>query len=193
MTNDPFAAGRASVTGYLMPEPIRNTHVHRSALSLIAVAIWALPAYADVRATFTESAPKDRFEITNDGTCALQGVSVTLDLSTSAAGLIFDVTSSGAGVEVFQPFQLITGGALVANPPQLRDGMNEVTLDIPNFPAGASIVFTIDVDDTRVQSDLGQIRVSGSEIEGAYLRVNDQQDSFSNRGRARVATSACNA
>ena len=50
------------------------------------------PAAADLEVTFRDGAPKDRFSITNSGTCDLSAMSVLIDLSSSPAGLIFDVT-----------------------------------------------------------------------------------------------------
>ena len=44
----------------------------------------------------------------------------------------------------------------------------------------------IDVDDTLPASALGQIRVAGSEIEGATLEVNGQSASITSQGTARV-------
>ena len=76
---------------------------HAAYLAL-ALAVGS-PVGADITVRFDEGAPKDRFSITNQGACPLGEVAVTLDLGASAAGLIFDVTSLGAGVSVFQPLK----------------------------------------------------------------------------------------
>jgi len=80
-------------------------------LTLLSAAVMcvAIPALADVTVRFEESAPKDRFTITNDGPCPMGEVAVVIDLGASAAGLIFDVTGTGAGVSVFQPMELVRG------------------------------------------------------------------------------------
>lgn len=130
----------------------------------------ASPAFADLDIRFDEGAPKDRFTLTQTGDCALGPSEITIDLSGSAAGLIFDVTGSGAGVEVFQPFALTAGAAQVVAPPEVRDGDSAVTLRISGLAAGQSVAFTIDVDDT-----LGTrgITVSDTEIAGATVRLDD--------------------
>ena len=131
-----------------------------------AVLIAPSLASADLRVSFIEGAPKDRFEILNTGACAVAASSVLLDLSTSAAGLIFDVTDKGAGVEVFQPLEIVAGADALVTTPEVRDGQNQIQFDIASLDPGQAIGFTIDVDDT-----LGSraITVSRSEIEGARV------------------------
>ncbi len=160
-----------------------------TAITLTATSV----AMAHIQVAFIESAPKDRFVLINTGACALTDQSITLDLSTSKAGLIFDITSEGAGVDVFQPFELVRGADLVPIAPDVTDGMRSVTLSVPNFPAGAEIAFTVDVDDTLTTSDLGQIRISGSEIAGASLAVGTDKTLFDTTGRALLDRTACNA
>lgn len=128
-------------------------------------------ALADIRVEFRESAPTDSFQITNTGTCATGPMTLTLDLETSRGRLIFDTTGSGAGVEVFQPFRLVSGPQtpnILAVP---SDGDRQLTLSFDTLDPGAHIRFTIDVDDTLPQSELGQIRVSGSELEGGEIQI----------------------
>ncbi len=163
-----------------------------STILTIALGLSALPAIANVGVRFIESAPKDRFEITNLATCDLVATDVVVDLGTSAAGLIFDVTRTGAGVEVFQPFELVAGADALVNLPKVADGDRQVVLPIRRLAAGKSIAFTIDVDDTI--SPRG-IMVSGSEIEGAEVRVNaagtQASGRFSRQGEAVVKTPPC--
>lgn len=166
-----------------------------SAVGLIAalvVAALATPSAADLRVTFYEGAPKDRFRFENAGSCTLADAAIRLDLSTSAAGLIFDVTEAGAGVEVFQPFQLVEAADALTARPLVRDGHTEIRMELNALPPGQAIAFTIDVDDTRGQR---AITVSGSEIEGAtvaYLQGGaETMGTFSDGARAVVPLSGC--
>jgi len=156
------------------------------------VLVGATAAHADLRVNFYEGAPKDRFRIENASDCTLAASSITLDLSTSTAGLIFDVTDAGAGVEVFQPFEVVEGANLLRATPSVLDGQSQIRLDVGTLAPGQAIAFTIDVDDT-----LGQraITVSGSEIEGATVLY--QQDggaatgTFSRRAEAGITVAGC--
>lgn len=149
-------------------------------------------AQADVRVAFDEGAPKDRFTFRNTGKCTLSSAKIVLDLSRSKAGLIFDVTSSGAGVEVFQPLDFVAGKKTLKRVPKVRDGDNRLAMDIKALAPGASIAFTIDVDDT-----LGgrEITVSNSEIEGAVVSLTTKGKTvsapFQRNARANLSTGAC--
>ena len=134
----------------------------------IPALLCATPAFADIRVDFDEGAPKDRFTIQNVGACALDEATVTVDLSGSSGKLIFDVTGSGAGIEVFQPFEAVSGAELLTALPSVSDGDTAVSLTLRSLAPGERIAFTIDVDDTT--SSYGII-VSGSEITGAVARV----------------------
>lgn len=136
--------------------------------AVLSTVLGALPAVANVEVTFREGAPKDRFIIANTGICATGPVDITIDLSGSDAGLIFDVTNSGAGVEVFQPFVLVSGKAFVSRAPVVKDGDNKVVLSLSNLLKGQPVAFTVDVDDTAGGRE---ITVSGSEIAGARISV----------------------
>ena len=120
---------------------------------------------------FIESAPRDRFEIRNDSSAGQRIQRLTLDLSPSAGKLIFDTIEGGTGVEVFQPFRVETGEARLRGSPVIQDGSERLTLDFTRFEPGQRFVFSIDVDDQLNASDLGQIRVSGREMEGALLNA----------------------
>lgn len=159
---------------------------------LLAAALIAFSASADIHVRFVEGAPKDRFEIVNQSSCAVVATEVVIDLGSSAAGLVFDVTGNGAGVEVFQPFEFESGADALVRRPVVSDGDRQVVLSIRRLSPAARISFTIDVDDT-----LGPrgITVSGSEIEGATVRVESGQRKaigrFSSEGRAAVTMPAC--
>lgn len=160
------------------------------ALSLSATSVFA---QAQLSVEFRESAPKDRFIITNSGGCDVSA-NVSIDLANSAGKLIFDTTSQGAGVEVFQPFEIVAGADNLKNQPNIIDGDKSVELMIQSLGINDSVAFTIDVDDTLAQSDLGQIRVSGSEIKGATVLVAKngvQSGTFGSNGLAQVILGAC--
>ncbi|MBO9396027.1 aggregation factor core [Shimia sp. R9_2] len=151
-------------------------------------------AFADtsITARFIEGAPKDRFEISNTSACALVDATVTIDLSGSPAGLIFDVSSSGAGVEVFQPFELQRNAEALKRQPHVRDGQSQVHLDIETLPAGETLAFTIDVDDTGGRRE---IIVSNTEIEGSRLIIDHRgqhsEVAFSQRSMASLPYDTC--
>lgn len=161
--------------------------------SLIPLALLtATAAHADLTVSFREGAPKDRFTLTNVSDCVLPHGRVTLDLGTAPAGLIFDVTAAGAGVEVFQPFDVVAGAAALNSLPRVADGDSAVTLDMKGLAAGQSIAFTIDVDDTGGGRE---ITVNGSEISGATINVTldgvTTTGAFDSSAKARAATPTC--
>ncbi len=128
---------------------------------------FAQPALADITVRFVESAPKDRFVISSD-TCPLQDVGMVIDLTGSAGGLIFDVTANGAGVEVFQPVE-VQNGAVTAQP--VVDGDQQLSFTINGLSAGNDVIISADLDDVLADSSLGQIRVAGSELDGAFVQM----------------------
>jgi len=161
-------------------------------LPAVAAMMIALPATADVLVEFDEGAPKDRFTVTGLGECMTGPADVTIDLSGSAAGLIFDVTGEGAGVQVFQPFEASSSGDALLGATEVRDGDTEITLRLRDIASGTSVSFTIDVDDTTGGRE---ITVSGSEIIGASVRVLNEQGEFEARfsedGTALVTVDGC--
>ena len=168
----------------------------RSASLVFAAALLAgtLPAAAQVRVTFVESAPKDRFVLVNEGACALDGLTAEIDLSTAAGGLIFDVTAEGAGVEVFQPLEMEDGD--VSPMAEVRDGDSVLRLSLGPMAPGARASVTIDVDDTQRSGPLGRIRVAGAEIEGGRVVLTSDaglsvEAAFDAKAQAAVPVSAC--
>ncbi|MEM6304506.1 MAG: aggregation factor core [Pseudomonadota bacterium] len=161
-------------------------------LPLAALVLSAPIAHADITARFIEGAPKDRFELVNDSACALPPGVLTIDIGTAPAGLIFDVTASGAGVEVFQPFELVAGGDSLSALPRVADGDQAIALPIAGLAPGARIAFTIDVDDTGGGRE---ITVSGSEMAGASVRATldgaTYSAAFNETARARLDLPAC--
>ncbi len=145
-----------------------NTLKTLRALSLIAPLGIAGMAQADIAIRFDEGAPKDRFTLTNTGACAITDTALTLDLGSAQGKLIFDVTAQGAGVQVFQPFELTAGSSALTTTPQVTDGQSTLRLEIGTLPAQTAIAFTIDVDDTLGQRE---ITVAGAEIAGATVTL----------------------
>lgn len=143
---------------------------HLSAL-IVALAI-STPALADLQVRFDEGAPKDRFTISNLGDCDVGATVVSIDLSGSPYGLIFDTTGSGAGVQVFQPFELTAGKDKLASIPEVKDGQNEITLDLLGLKPQETVSFTIDVDDTVNNRE---ITVADAEIVGASVVAKNDQ------------------
>jgi len=136
------------------------------ALSVPSIMVTALPSFADLQVQFIEGAPKDRFVVTNVGDCDLGAGQFEIDFSASNGGLIFDVTGSGAGVEVFQPFEITSGAQLLAAEPSITDGDKRARLDILGLGVNETIAFTIDVDDTN---NTREITVANGEIAGTKV------------------------
>ncbi|MBT0958713.1 aggregation factor core [Alphaproteobacteria bacterium KMM 3653] len=148
------------------------------ALPLGILGIFALssPTFADLRVEFIEGAPKDRFVMTNLGDCALGKGQFEIDFTGSSAGLVFDVTSEGAGVEVFQPFEVTAGAENLTEQPKITDGDQRAVLDISGLGADETIAFTIDVDDTI---GTRAITVADSEINGTTVSLTAEGRRFS--------------
>lgn len=166
--------------------------MNKLTLTAAAIALFASQAQADLKAAFIEGAPKDRFVFENAGNCEISGGAILLDLSSSPAGLIFDTTASGAGVEVFQPFELVVGGDALSGTPTVVDGDTAIRLPISTLSPGASIAFTIDVDDT---TSTRAITVNGSEIAGAQVILKQggsaSTATFSKNALATIDTHDC--
>jgi len=122
-----------------------------------------------IEVLFDEGAPRDRMSISNGSTAAIDITKVTFDLSTSFGRIIFDTLDGGAGVEVFQDFRVESGSAELTKDPTANDGADSLVLEFDRFATGDDFTFSIDVDDQLVDSALGQIQVTGAEIEGASV------------------------
>ena len=134
----------------------------------IASLLMSSPVHADVKVQFIEGAPKDRFVITNLGECDWGARKLKIDFSASNGGLIFDVTGSGAGVEVFQPLEITAGAGRLIEDPKISDGDQIVSLDLSGLGLDETIEFTTDVDDTN---GTREITVSNGEINGTTVSV----------------------
>jgi hypothetical protein len=165
--------------------------MYRLALPFCLISA-GIPAEADLVVRFTEGAPKDRFDFVNAGACPLQQAKITVDLTASRGGLIFDVTETGAGFSVFQPFDVVEGAHALGSLPQVADGDTGLVLEVEALDAGGTIAFTIDVDDTIGSA---ATLVSEAEISGAgiVIEARDQRISgyFGTDASARVALPPC--
>jgi len=153
-------------------------------------------AYANVEVDFIEGAPKDRFVLTNLCQSGLQDVVVNIDLSESKGQLIFDTTATGAGVEVFQPFEVIKGEVSLHAATHVKDGDKQLSILINQLDVQQSISFSIDVDDTLTISEWGNIRVSGAEITNASVSIKPPNQEpvnarFNDQGKALLTLSSC--
>lgn len=160
---------------------------------ILITALAATPALANLEIRFIEGAPKDTFEFTNNGNCDLGPSEITVDMSETAAGLYFDTTANGAGVEVFQPFELVAGET--AGAVRVEDGDTALTLMIEGLASGSTVAFTIDVDDTDQHGQRGQTQVSRSEISGTSVIVAQGNAKsvgvIDNAGRGVVRVAGC--
>jgi len=163
---------------------------------LITITTFWQTAQANIQVAFKESAPKDQFSFTNVGKCVLDDLIVTIDLSNSAGKLIFDTVPTGSGVEVFQPFEIVNGNLNLVSSASSLDGNDELIIEITNLAPNKTASFTIDLDDTMKVSQLGNIRVAGSEISNAEIsvKVGDQEissASFGANSKAAVSLPSC--
>ena len=106
----------------------------------VCLGLFTVAAHAALEVRFTESAPRDRFTVQNVGTCASGPFELTIDLSKSAAGLIFDTTAQGAGVEVYQPFNASSGQVTLTSGSVVSDGDESLSVKVSGLAPGAKAV-----------------------------------------------------
>lgn len=135
---------------------------------IAGLALAADSARADLSVRFEEGAPKDRFVMENLGTCPLGAASITVDLTASRGGLFFDVTGAGAGVSVFQPLEIESGGELAGEVRPVADGDTSLTLVLHDLPPGGRVIVTTDLDDSIGR---GSTIVADAEVAGAAVAV----------------------
>lgn len=177
---------------------LRGFAVNKGIVTAIGIALTTvtLVTQANMEVRFVESAPKDWFSFTNRSDCDLADITVTVDLSDSVGQLIFDTTGNGAGVEVFQPFEVREGSIKLDPGSDVVDGDRMLVVIIDTLAAGGTASFTIDVDDTLPSSELGQIRVARSEINKARVtvKIEDRQPAealFDESSQATVMIAQC--
>lgn len=168
------------------------------ALALVPDAVRACGPNVEI--SFTESAPKDIFDIRNKSDESWTLVSLAFDLTSSHGGLIFDTDVGGPGENVAQPFERAGGNAQLVTTPTVSDGDAAMLMLFSGFAPGQSFVFTIDLDDRLTQSDMGQTMISGSEISGArakgLMRHPDGREltaegTFDRNSEARLSAGPC--
>jgi len=172
------------------------THPLQYALLATSIYSFSAAAMANVSISFNESAPKDWFEFTNQSQCDIKTIKAVIDLDNSAGKLIFDTTEQGDGVEVFQPFEIREGNISLTSSKSVSDGDKSLAITIKNLAPGQSASFTIDVDDTLTNSELGMIRVTDAEISGGEvsLETSDGQvtkGKFDGTGRLQLPAPIC--
>ena len=104
----------------------------------------------------------------------------------------FDVTGQGAGVEVFQPLEIVEGRSMLREIPNVKDGDQLIKLSLASLGANERLVFTIDVDDTI---GAREITVSNAEYAGGTLSISvegeTQQAAFAARPKLSVPVGEC--
>ncbi|RBW47683.1 aggregation factor core [Psychromonas sp. B3M02] len=165
-------------------------------LPALFLCLTSMSSYANIEIQFRDGAPKDKFTISNNSQCTLQNLMINIDLTKSAGRLIFDTSASGQGVEVFQPFEVTAGNITLHTSDKVNDGDKQLALLIKTMNAQEIVSFTIDVDDTLSNSELGNIRVTSSEIAqgnvSASIRGNKAiQAAFDNSGKAILLMEGC--
>lgn len=157
---------------------------------ILPALFFATTAQADLNVRFLEGAPVDRFVLTNVGACEIAGGTFRLLLEGSSAGLIFDVTEAGAGVEVFQPLTVTHGLARVIAVSDVTDGSTKLEIQLSGLSRAEEVIVTADLDDTRGNS-LGQIRVAGAEIAGAEVSWQGMKAAFGADATATIPGPPC--
>ncbi|MFY0610882.1 MAG: DUF3095 family protein [Hyphomicrobiaceae bacterium] len=159
LRKDHLFAGASSSPKRLRIKPMKYAFLIAIGTCLFGISSASATEHTSVVITFKESAPKDRFEVRNDGDCSVKPMRLRIDLAASQGRLVFDPTASGAGVKVFQPFEVTDGRQMISQLPSVRDGDDKLNLQFESLPPKSTFAFTIDVDDTLVESELGQIHV----------------------------------
>ena len=157
----------------------------------LALATPAGNAGASLELMFIDGVPADTFEFQNTGDCDLGEVEMWVELEGSAAGLVFDVSEVGAGVDMFHRLEITTGSDYIYRVSKLRDGDTKVLFELERLPAGASVAFQVDIDDTLEVSAGGNRQVLSDELEGVTFGVSDNWTQFETGSSATVANIPC--
>jgi len=168
---------------------------------IAALVLFSQSAQADIAVRFTEGAPKDRFVVTNAGSCEIAAGSITIDLGTSAAGLIFDTDPTGPGENLAQPLEMAGTKNVSASFEAVPDGASTAEIRFRNFQPGGEIAVTVDVDDSIRSGPRGVQMIAGSEMAGARILLATgsgaagqngvRAATFDNAGLARIALAGC--
>ncbi|EKV32635.1 putative aggregation factor core protein MAFp3 [Caenispirillum salinarum AK4] len=126
---------------------------------------------ADLTVRFEEGMGPDLFHVENTGTCLATVMSVTIDLSSTVGGLVFDTEAGGGGANAAYPFILREGGEKITGAAGGEDGGRLLTLELSGLRQGERVVFSIDVDDALEDSPWGRTRIAGPEFDGGGVRA----------------------
>ena len=164
-------------------------------LTLCLCVLVAGPAMAELRVSYVDSSP-DMITIHNASGCDLGPFELAIDLGTSPAGLIFDVTVEGAGFAAFAPLEIAGGGEQVVGVSAVADGDSRLVLDLDFLAGNGSVSIAVAVDDTSAASQLGRTIVSPAEIAGATAHASRGEAppvsaSFGPEGVAVLPLEAC--
>ncbi|MFT5485657.1 MAG: hypothetical protein ACI9JL_000155 [Paracoccaceae bacterium] len=163
---------------------------------IAALVLYGQSAHADIAVQFTEAAPKDRFVVTNRTTCEIASGAITIDLSTSTSGLLFDTDPSGPGENVAQPFEIARSESVSASFANVSDGATTAEIRVRNFLPGGRIEVTVDVDDSVRSGPRGVQMIDASEMAGARVTFATGPDvlyaaTFDSGGQARIELAGC--
>jgi hypothetical protein len=167
----------------------------RGLLVLICMSMPAAACGPEVRISFSEASP-DQFRITFVRGAKMSIKSVTINLTGSAAGVIFD-DQSGLDIQGLQPdAQGVSIRAI-----KYRTSKEETSiLTFYGFLEARTVVFHSDLDDTGQSADPDQNHLADGELEGATATarlVSDQgrkidiHGRFDKKGKARLGDRAC--
>lgn len=134
------------------------------------LALLATPALAELRVTYVDRSP-DWITIRNDSGCDLGPFELTVDIGRSPAGLIFDVSGSGAGFAGYAPLAVVEGAEQVVAIGELIDGDTRLVVELDFLAGDGSVRIAVDVDDTRADSEFGRTIISPAEIAGAVAEA----------------------
>ncbi len=141
---------------------------------------------AMIEVNFRDGNPWDVFTITNAG-CAIIQADLTIDLSTSVAGVLIDTEYGGPGTQDPMPAELSEGHAVLA---PVTDGDQRLVVTIGKLDTENLIQLRLDVDDTQGSRYAPKIEVYGDEITGATVTLRYAGDqtfgTFDAEGNARI-------
>jgi hypothetical protein len=141
------------------------------AAAVAAIFLCVHSASAEIVISFEESAPKDRFFMSNRSSCDIDAGSITIDLSSSTSELFFDTDPSGPGENVAQPFEIERTKKVSATSLPVPDGASSAEIRFRDFLPGGEIVATVDLDDSVPSGPRGVQMIDASELAGVRVTV----------------------
>lgn len=153
------------------------------------LALICTPALADVSIQFDSERGTDSFTITNMDACPLEKETIKIDLELSLGGLIFDTVQGGPGLNRATEFSVMRGEHYLALTPVVRDGDNQLTLDVDKLPGDATIILSLDTDFLKGGSGA---EVFTPLIEGGRVKIsNGDAHAFDHTGYVLVPGGGC--